>query len=627
MNALADPANLREAARRSRAAILQMTTLAASGHPGGSLSSIDFLLALYSRVKIDTANPGNPDRDYVVVSNGHISPAIYCALAARGMFDMTGVVTGYRQAGSIFEGHVEPAVPGVEWGTGNLGQGLSAGTGFALALRLKGLDNNVYVAMGDGEQQKGQIGEARRFAVKYGLKITAMIDFNRLQIGGDIDRVMPQHIAENWRSDGWRVIEADGHDFSAILSAYDEAANGERPAVILFHTVMGKGVSFMENQAKYHGSPLSETQLVDALKELGVSDDTVTYRRLRSEFSGACPPAMPDRACPRLSPGAPRVYDASTDNRSAFGNALADLATTNGPNPAMAVFDCDLKGSVKVDAFEKACPGHFFEVGIMEHHAAVMAGALSVCGFQPWFADFGVFGVCETYNQHRLSDINHGNVRIAVTHVGLDVGEDGKTHQCIDYLGLFRNLYHFKALVPADPNQTDRIVRWMGAQTGNMLIAMGRNKLPILKNPDGTPFFGADYMFEYGKADLLREGGQVAIMASGPMTPRATEAADRLGAEGISIAVWNVSAPLVVDRDMLFSAASTGLIVTVEDHHRDTGLGATVAMGLIDHGLNCRLIRLGVSDYACSGKSDDVFRLCGLDVNGIAEAIRNALRG
>ena len=160
-----------------------------------------------------------------------------------------------------------------------------------------------------------------------------------------------------------------------------------------------------------------------------------------------------------------------------------------GASP-IAVFDCDLATSVKVDGFESVQPDHFFQVGIQEHNAAAMAGALSADGVVSFFADFGVFGVCETYNQHRLSDINHANLKLVCTHVGLDVGEDGKTHQCIDYMGLFQNLFGFKIVLPADPNQTDRATRFVATNPGNFFLGMGRSKTPTILDEAGSPFFG-----------------------------------------------------------------------------------------------------------------------------------------
>ncbi|RLC51105.1 MAG: transketolase, partial [Candidatus Cloacimonadota bacterium] len=234
---------IKKSANMARGAILQMTTLAKSGHPGGSMSTIDFLLTLYHLINIDPKNPLWEKRDRVIVSNGHISPALYATLGMMGFFNLDEAISQFRLAGSIFEGHIEPSVPGVEWATGNLGQGLSAGIGFALAGKQKGISNHIFVLMGDGEQQKGQISEARRFAVKYDLaNVTAFIDYNKLQISGNIAKVMPQNIKDNYISDGWTVIEIDGHDFAQIQNAIFEAVKTPNPTLILANTIMGKGV-------------------------------------------------------------------------------------------------------------------------------------------------------------------------------------------------------------------------------------------------------------------------------------------------------------------------------------------------------------------------------------------------
>ncbi|HOD54358.1 MAG TPA: transketolase, partial [Candidatus Cloacimonadota bacterium] len=489
----------------SRAAILTMTTLSESGHPGGSMSCIDMLLSLYHTMNVDPLNPHKEDRDMLVVSNGHISPAVYTALACSGFVKLEEAVSEFRLANSIFEGHIEPAVPGVEWASGNLGQGLSAACGFALAGKMKQINNQIYVIMGDGEQQKGQISEARRFAKKYQLNnMTCFIDYNQLQINGDIHQVMPQDIISNFKSDGWEVIEINGHCISEILDAIEKAKSVDAPVMILAHTIMGKGVSFMENKEKYHGSTLPKADCLRALEELKVDFDFNHYENLRKEAIVSCNrseyPVKEDNMI-SLTDSPIRVYTKSTDNRSAWGNALEDIAKMNHDSKTkLAVFDCDLMGSVKTNGFQKEMPENFFQAGIMEHHTAVCAAALSKMNVQTFFADFGVFGIDETYNQHRLSDINETNLKVINTHVGLDVGEDGKTHQCIDYVGLMRNLYHFQVIVPADPNQTDRAVHYAAMHQGNVVMAMGRSKLDILTKENGEVFFDENYTFKYGKA-------------------------------------------------------------------------------------------------------------------------------
>jgi transketolase len=289
------------------------------------------------------------------------------------------------------------------------------------------------------------------------------------------------------------------------------------------------------------------------------------------------------------------------------------------------VFDCDLATSVKTDGFAATCPNAFFQGGIQEHNTAVIAGALSTQGVVTFWADFGVFGIDEAYNQHRLNDINHTHLKLVTTHDGLDVGEDGKTHQCIDYVGVLRNLYGFRVIVPADPNQTDRVVRYIATQTGNFALAMGRSPIPVILDLEGKPLFGGDYRFEYGKADLVRPGTRAAIVTMGSMVYRAVAAWEKLKAMGIDVAVWNFSCPIDLDGEALERAAETGLLVTYEDHNVRTGLGCSVANALAEKGLGARLVKLGIPHYGASGKPDDLFKLHGLSVDHLIEAVRSHL--
>ncbi|RLA99601.1 MAG: transketolase, partial [Deltaproteobacteria bacterium] len=454
---------IKEKAERSRGDILAMTYLAASGHPGGSLSSIDIYTVLYNVV--------NMDKDKVIVSHGHTSPGVYSALARSGMFDPLAPIKGFRRVGSVFEGHVEPSVPGVTWGTGNLGQGLSVAAGHAIAARLKGIDVDCFVVMGDGEQQKGQISEARRFIKKYSLNnITVIIDDNRLQISGDRDKVMPQNLHAEYENAGFKVLEIDGHNHEEIYNAIKTATeDSQSPYAIIAHTIMGKGVSFMEGKATYHGRALKNDEMIQALKEVKLEWPIEELKALREkpvgeEFN------WKGWDYPEVKQGEPRTYgkDILTDNRSAFGTALVDVAKAN-KDIAFAVFDCDLASSVKTGTYSTEFPDRFFEAGISEHNTAAMAGAASTQQVVSIFADFGMFGIDETYNQQRLNAINRAHLKLVCTHLGVDVGEDGKTHQCIDYLGLMRNLQGFKVVIPIDPNETDLATRWALSSPGNCL--------------------------------------------------------------------------------------------------------------------------------------------------------------
>jgi len=482
--------------------------------------------------------------------------------------------------------------------------------------------------MSDGEQTKGQVGEARRFAVKYGLNnITVAIDFNGIQISGKTDSVMPCGVAENWQSDCWDVIETDGHDHAQLYAAFRSATLSDRPVCIIANTVIGKGVSFMEGRHIYHGKSLSVKEYEKAMAELGLSPQLDRYREKRQaqwHFSRRSFPFSP--VCIK---GEPIVYGKAekVDNRTAYGKALADLGRLNKDRTEypFVVFDCDLATSVKTDLFEKEFPERFFQCGVQEHHAATVAGAISTDDVISFFSDFGVFGVDETYNQARLNDQNHANLRLVCTHLGLDVGEDGKTHQCIDYLGLLRNCFHFKAIIPADANQTDRVIRAIADQPGNFFVGMGRSKTPMVLREDGEVFYDAAYQFRYGKADILRKGTHGYFITMGCMVFRALEAHALLKEKGVSMGVINMSCPLVIDEEALSEAVATGLIVTCEDHHRDTGLGATVGLYLSERRYSGRFIRKGVACYGSSGKPDYLFALQGLDPASLAEEVTRAL--
>jgi len=623
-----DKNQLEKLAVLCRGDILKATSLAASGHPGGSMSTIDMLLTVYKYADINPENWESTTRDRIYVSHGHISPAVYSALGRHGFFDVDQAIGEFRLAGSIYEGHIERMVKGVEWTTGNLGQGLSAACGAAIAGKIRDEDFKVYCFMGDGEQQKGQISEARRFAVQHDLSnITAFIDYNRLQISGDIEEVMYQDIKDDYTADGWHVICVDGHDFEKLYGSIKYAHTLDRPVLILAETVMGKGVSFMENIHGYHGKPLTEDQLADALKELGLENDFDKYKKIRSEFK--YDPSHHELALPEVKVKyADKEYglDVKTDCRSAFGDAVYELVKNSqeeGMTP-FAVFDCDLAGSVKTDKVEKEFPVNFVQSGIQEHHTATAAAAASCNGVVSFFADFGVFGVDEVYNQQRLSDINGAGIKTATTHVGIDVGEDGKTHQCLDYVGAMRNIFGYRVITPADPNQTYKAVCYAAENPGNFLVAMGRSKLPTIADASGTkPAFGKDYTFEYGKVDILRDG-DFAIATYGSMTNRALKVADILAESGIKAAVLNCSAPLHPDMDA-FEKYLDKPVFVYEDHNEFTGLAATLANKFADEGTGTRIVRFGARGYAYSGKPEDVFKLMGLDPESVSASIKEEL--
>lgn len=252
--------------------VIEMTTAAGSGHPGGSLSAADLMAALYFRVmNHDPSDPSWDGRDRFVLSKGHVAPILYSALAESGYFPKEELIT-LRKLGSKLQGHpVRGKVPGVEMSTGSLGQGLSMACGMAIAGRMDSKDYNVYCLLGDGELQSGQNWEAAMLAHHYHLnRLIAFVDRNRLQITGSTEDAMSlDPLPEKWQAFGWNVIIIDGHDIMQIIEACAKAkASVCNPTVIVMNTVKGKGVSFMENNAEFHGKACNPSEYATAVKEL-----------------------------------------------------------------------------------------------------------------------------------------------------------------------------------------------------------------------------------------------------------------------------------------------------------------------------------------------------------------------
>ena len=272
-----DHKGLKEIARNIRKDIVSMIHTSKSGHPGGSLSAVEILTALYfDEMNIDINNCKMEDRDRFVLSKGHAAPVLYATLAERGYFDKKELLS-LRKVGAMLQGHPDmKGTPGVEMSTGSLGQGFSVACGMAMASKLDNAPWRVYALLGDGEVQEGLIWEAAMSAAHYKLdNMVAFLDYNGLQIDGEVEKVMNiGPIVDKFKSFGWNVIEIDGHDFDQIFAALDMAKETVgKPTMIVAKTIKGKGVSFMENNAGWHGNAPSDNDLERALSELGGADN------------------------------------------------------------------------------------------------------------------------------------------------------------------------------------------------------------------------------------------------------------------------------------------------------------------------------------------------------------------
>ena len=267
-----DVERLEEQAVQLRRDIVEMIHAAKAGHPGGSLSAVDMITALYFHVmRIDPQNPRWEDRDRFVLSKGHACPALYAALARRGFFDLKHLTT-LRQYHSILQGHPDMnKTPGIDISSGSLGNGLAIGVGMAMSGRLHHQDYMTYVMLGDGEVQEGMVWEAAMAAHHHDLgNLVAIVDCNGVQINGWVNEIMTvEPLADKWRAFGWNVVEVNGHNMKDLLTVLHTAKAMRHPTVILMRTVKGRGVSFMEDDCKWHGNSPSDEELVQAILEIG----------------------------------------------------------------------------------------------------------------------------------------------------------------------------------------------------------------------------------------------------------------------------------------------------------------------------------------------------------------------
>ncbi len=272
MKKTSDVTELQAIAKQTRRYIIEMITAAKSGHPGGSLSAVEILVTLYFDVmRHDPNNPKWPDRDRFILSKGHACPVLYAVMAECG-YTPIDELNDLRKLGSIYQGHPDVRfLPALEASTGSLGEGLSLGIGMGLAARLDQSPSRTYVVLGDGEIQEGQIWEAAMFASYHHVdNVVAILDYNKIQLDGFVRDILSlEPIVDKWKSFGWNVLDVDGHSFPALQQAFaDASATKGKPTVIIAQTIKGKGVSFMENNPKFHGMAPTDDEARRALQEL-----------------------------------------------------------------------------------------------------------------------------------------------------------------------------------------------------------------------------------------------------------------------------------------------------------------------------------------------------------------------
>jgi transketolase len=609
---------LRAIAAQLRLDSVRATTAAGSGHPTSCASCADIMAVLFFDVmRHDPAAPRDPNSDVFVLSKGHAAPILYAAWAAAGAIPRDELLT-LRQIDSPLEGHPTPHFPFVDVATGSLGQGLSAAIGLALDARLLGNSRRTYALLGDAESAEGAVWEAAEVAAKYALdSLCATIDVNRLgqsqptMLEWDMDTYR-----RRWEAFGWQALVVDGHDVDALLHAYETASTTpDRPTVVLARTVKGKGLLDVEGKEHEHGKALDA-----ALAKKVIAS-------LEREMNGhvgpwkPSPPALPwtIESAARSHRDAPRPPYSTNGKpvaaRKAFGEALAAMAHAW---PEIVVIDGDVKNSTFTELFQKVAPDRFFEGYIAEQNMVGMAMGLAARGRIPFVATFGAF-FTRGYDFVRMACVGGNAIKLAGTHVGVSIGEDGPSQMALEDLAMMCAEPGMTVLYPADATSAWRATELAVRHAGPFYLRLGRPEAPILYTPDEE--------FAVGRCKVLRQTDQdrVLVVAAGVTVAESLAAHDELANDGVNVRVIDLFSVQPVDRETLIANARAcgGNVVTVEDHYAHGGVGDALLAALSEE--RCDVRKLAIREVPRSGKPKELLDHYGISAPHIVKSVKSML--
>ncbi len=595
---------------------VQSTSEAGSGHPTSCCSMADVMAALFfAEMRFDPKDPHNPDNDRFVLSKGHAAPILYSAWAEAGLFDRAELMK-LRTLGSDLEGHPTPRLSFVDVATGSLGQGICAAIGTALNARRIASPYRTYVLLGDGESAEGSVWEAADVATLVRLdSLCGITDVNGL---GQSRATMWQHdmdqFARRWKAFGWHPIVIDGHDLSAILNAFEEAKTIKgQPTMILARTIKGKGVSFAEGRDGWHGRAFKKGEELDsAIAELETQFVPVAPGAM-SLASRIAKPVAPARAKETPKPMAAPSYKLGEEvaTREAYGAAIAKLGAVDS---RIVALDADVKNSTFSDKFEKAFPDRFYENFIAEQVMVGAAMGLAARGAIPFPSTFACF-LSRAADFIRMAAISNVNIKLAGSHAGVSIGEDGPSQMALEDLSMCRSEPNYAVLYPCDAVSTERLIAAMAYHPGPAYMRTSRPKTPVI--------YGNDETFSIGGLKVVRESvNDVAtVIGAGVTLFEALKAYDQLKAKGTAIRVIDLYSVAPVDAAALVAAAKAtkGRLITVEDHYAAGGIGDAVAEAVADAGFSVQ--RLAVREIARSGKPEELLDRYGISAKHIIEAV------
>ncbi len=603
---------LKGIANQLRIHSISSTTTAGSGHPTTCCSMADLMAALFfGHMRYDAKNPKFHNNDRFILSKGHAAPILYAAWAEAGLFPVEELQK-LRRIDSDLEGHPTPRLSFADVATGSLGQGLGIGVGVALAGRLDKLDYNTYVMLGDGESAEGAVWEAASLAGVYKLNnLIAIIDCNRLgqsqatAFGHDIGVYR-----KRFEAFGWRVETLDdGHDIEEILEVLSGVGLDDKPLCIIAKTYKGAGVSFLQDKDGWHGKPLNKEEAAKAIAELQPSAKSA---------AGVVIPApkalpAPANAVPASFPPISYKLGDLIATREAYGAALVRVGEADQRVVAM---DGDTKNSTYAEKFFKKFPERFTECYIAEQNLVAVAIGFGTRGKVPFASTFATF-FTRAFDHIRVAGISMANLKLVGSHVGVSIGEDGPSQMALEDLAMMRAVAGSVVFYPSDAVSTEKLLEVMALNRGIFFLRTSRPKTPVI--------YGNDEKFPIGGAKVVRQnaGDKVTVVAAGVTLHEAVKAADALAKEGIGITVIDAYCVKPLGKDVIKAAAAktNNVVVTVEEHYAEGGLGDAVAGELSVEGV--KVHKLAVRELPRSGKAEELLAKFGIDAAGIVKKVKS----
>jgi transketolase len=589
------------------------TTAAGSGHPTSCCSAADVVAALFfGHMRYDPKNPHYANNDRFILSKGHTAPLLYSVWAELGLFPREHLKT-LRELSSDLEGHPTPRLSFVDVATGSLGQGLGVGVGMALCAKLDKLDYRTYVLMGDGECAEGSVWEAASLAGVNALtNLVAIVDCNRLgqsqptALGWDTEAYRKRFEAFNWR-----VEVINGHDMEEILEVLAAVGLGKQPLAIIAKTEKGHGISFAADKEGWHGKALSKDEAGKAIAELQPKSRTGLTEPVPAPAALPLPPNDAPAGYPPISY---KLGD-MVATREAYGTALARMGEVD---QRLVAIDGDTKNSTYADKFQKKFPDRFTEGYIAEQNMVGVATGFATRGKVPFASTFACF-FSRAYDQIRMAGISMANIKLVGSHVGVSIGEDGTSQMGLEDIAMMRAVEGSAVLYPSDAVSTEKLMEQMALHKGVAFLRTSRPKTPVI--------YGNDEAFPIGGAKVNRQaaGDKVTVIGAGVTLFEALKAADALAKEGIGITVIDAYSVKPLAKDVILDAArkTNNLVLTVEDHYPEGGIGDAVAGELSMDGVRVR--KLAVRELPHSGKAAELMAKYGIDADAIVRTVKTMI--